>query len=234
VALLAIGARRVFSDKFYAEIAISPYYSKGNDAFGKRTFKLLTLPGRTELDHRDNKIDAHNGYYLDTRVMPFIGIAGAKSGVRVKLDGRGYIPLGNSVVLAGRVQIGSVGGPSLSEIAPQLLFYSGGADTVRGQPYQSLGVPVGTETAGGRALLALSAEIRTEVTDKISIVGFFDYGAVDAGSFVSSDSPRHSGAGLGIRYDVAGIGPLRFDVATPVSGTTGDGVQFYIGIGQAF
>ncbi len=234
VALLAVGARRVFSDKFYAEIAISPYYSKANDAFGKRSFKLLTLPGRAELDHRDNKIDAHNGYYLDTRVMPFIGIGGSKSGVRVKLDGRGYVPLGNSVVLAGRVQIGSTGGPSLSEIAPQLLFYSGGADTVRGQPYQSLGIPVGTETAGGRALLALSAEIRTEVSEKISIVGFFDYGAVDAGSFVTSDSPRHSGAGLGIRYDVAGIGPIRFDVAAPVSGTTGDGVQFYIGIGQAF
>jgi translocation and assembly module TamA len=234
VALLAIGARRVFSDEFYAELAISPYYSRVTDAFGKRSFRLITLPGRAELDRRDNKINATRGYYLDTRVMPFLGLAGSKSGIRIKLDGRGYLPLGNSVVLAGRVQVGSTGGASLSDIAPQMLFYSGGSDTVRGQPYQSLGIPVGTNTAGGRALLALSAEIRTHVTEKISIVGFFDYGAVDAGSFVSADSPRHSGAGLGIRYDVAGIGPIRFDVAAPVSGTTGDGVQFYVGIGQAF
>lgn len=234
VALLAIGARRIFSDEFYAEIAVSPYYSRVSDAFGDRTFRLLTLPGRAELDRRDNKIDAHKGYYLDTHVMPFVGLAGSKSGITLKLDGRGYVPLGKSVVLAGRVQVGSTGGANLSQIAPQLLFYSGGADTVRGQPYESLGIPVGTETSGGRSLLALSAEIRTRVSEKISIVGFFDYGAVDAGSFVTTDSLRHSGAGLGIRYDVAGIGPIRFDVAGPVSGTTGNGVQVYIGIGQAF
>ena len=41
------------------------------------------------------------------------------------------------------------------------------------------------------------------------------------------------GAGLGLRYDT-GFGPIRFDVATPVAGDTGDGVQIYIGIGQAF
>jgi translocation and assembly module TamA len=230
----AVGARRIFSDEFYAEIAVSPYFSKVDDAFGSRKFRLLTFPGRAELDHRDNKIDAHKGYYLDTRVMPFIGLAGSQSGVRIKLDGRGYIPLGNSVVLAGRVQIGSTGGASLPNISPDMLFYSGGADTVRGQPYQSLGIPVGTGTAGGRSLLALSAEIRTHITEKISIVGFYDFGAVDAESFIDADSPNHSGAGFGIRYDIAGIGPIRFDVATPISGTTGDGVQFYVGIGQAF
>jgi translocation and assembly module TamA len=43
----------------------------------------------------------------------------------------------------------------------------------------------------------------------------------------------HSGAGIGLRYDTA-IGPIRLDVAVPVSGRTGDGVQLYVGIGQAF
>ncbi|MFT4960526.1 MAG: translocation and assembly module TamA, partial [Paracoccaceae bacterium] len=234
VALLAIGARRVFSDNFYAEVALSPSYSKVNDAYGKRTFRLISLLGRAELDHRDNKIDAHKGYYLDTRVTPFLGLAGSASGISLKLDGRGYIPLGRSVVLAGRIQIGSIGGASLPNITPQYLFYSGGAETVRGQPYESLGIPVGTNTSGGRSLLALSAEIRTHVTEKISIVGFYDFGAVSAGSFVNASSESHSGAGIGLRYDVAGIGPIRFDIAAPVSGTTGDGVQFYVGIGQAF
>ncbi|MBL4767692.1 MAG: BamA/TamA family outer membrane protein [Rhodobacteraceae bacterium] len=234
VALLAIGAKRIFSDKFYAEIAISPYYSKVKDVYGERTFRLLTLPGRAELDHRDNKIDAHKGYYLDTRLMPFLGLAGSESGISLKLDGRAYIPLGSSVVLAGRVQVGAIGGTSLSNIAPQMLFYSGGADTVRGQPYQSLGIPVGTSFSGGRSLLALSAEIRTHVTEKISIVGFYDIGFLGSGSFVNANSESHSGAGIGLRYNVAGIGPIRFDIAAPVSGTTGDGVQFYVGIGQAF
>ncbi len=83
-------------------------------------------------------------------------------------------------------------------------------------------------------MLAASAEIRGKVTEKISLVGFFDIAAVDAGSFINDVSSYHSGAGLGIRYDLGGFGPLRFDLAYPVSGTTGDGLQFYLGIGQAF
>jgi translocation and assembly module TamA len=42
-----------------------------------------------------------------------------------------------------------------------------------------------------------------------------------------------AGAGLGVRYDTP-VGPIRFDVAAPVTEDTADGVQFYIGIGQAF
>ena len=44
---------------------------------------------------------------------------------------------------------------------------------------------------------------------------------------------EQAGAGLGLRYATS-IGPIRFDVGYPVSGDTGDGVQFYLGIGQAF
>jgi translocation and assembly module TamA len=136
--------------------------------------------------------------------------------------------------VAARIQIGSILGGNLDQITPEYLFYSGGAGTVRGQPYQSLGVPVGADTAGGRSLLVASAEIRGRVTEKISLVGFFDAGAVDSNAIVTGDSEYHSGAGLGIRYDLTGFGPLRFDLAYPVSGSTSEGLQFYIGIGQAF
>ena len=41
------------------------------------------------------------------------------------------------------------------------------------------------------------------------------------------------GAGLGLRYET-GFGPIRLDVAAPIHGDTGDGVQIYIGLGQSF
>ena len=94
--------------------------------------------------------------------------------------------------------------------------------------------PSGNGSAGGRGYLALSGELRGKITDKLSLVGFFDIGYVDSDAFVSSRSQSHSGAGFGLRYDVAGIGPLRVDFAYPVDGGTEDGLQFYIGIGQAF
>ena len=59
------------------------------------------------------------------------------------------------------------------------------------------------------------------------------YGRVLFGGQERSNYAQSMGTGLGLRYDT-GFGPIRFDVATPVAGDTGDGVQIYIGIGQAF
>jgi translocation and assembly module TamA len=36
-----------------------------------------------------------------------------------------------------------------------------------------------------------------------------------------------------VRYDT-GFGPVRLDLAVPVGGKTGRGLQVYVGIGQAF
>ena len=71
------------------------------------------------------------------------------------------------------------------------------------------------------------------MTKKIGVVGFVDAGYVSASGVDSSGDDFHAGAGLGLRYDT-GFGPIRVDVATPVSGDTGDGVQIYVGIGQSF
>ncbi|NNL72418.1 MAG: BamA/TamA family outer membrane protein, partial [Silicimonas sp.] len=52
--------------------------------------------------------------------------------------------------------------------------------------------------------------------------------------FPDFSDESHSGAGLGLRYNT-GIGPIRFDVATPVSGKApASDFYIYLGIGQAF
>ncbi|WP_299667325.1 autotransporter assembly complex family protein [uncultured Ruegeria sp.] len=237
VASLAYGARRTFSDRLYAEASAGFQWSDADDAYGDgRKFRYFILPFRSEWDERDSKVSATRGYYLDSQVMPFVGLSGTDTGLRMFFDGRAYNDLGTGgrLVLAGRVQLGSVLGPPPDGVTPDFLFFSGGAGTVRGQPYESLGIPVGDGVAGGKSFLGLSAEVRGKVTDTISLVGFYDYGVVDTSSFIGSGAEEHSGAGLGIRYDLGGFGPLRFDLAVPVQGDTGDGLQFYLGIGQAF
>jgi translocation and assembly module TamA len=230
------GVRRVFSDTLFAEAGVNAGLSRADDVFGERDFYMLTFPTRINWDERDNKVSATRGYFLDSFLTPYLGLNETESGLWGYFDGRGYLSVtsSSSVVLAGRVQVGTLIGPGLSEASPEFLFFSGGAGTVRGQPYQSLGVEVPGGIAGGRSLLALSAEVRGRVTDNISLVGFFDIAAVGEDQFVTGDSPYHSGAGLGVRYDLGGVGPLRLDLALPVEGTTDDGLQFYIGIGQAF
>ncbi|MGV6804002.1 MAG: autotransporter assembly complex protein TamA [Ruegeria sp.] len=237
VASATYGARRTFSDQLYAEAAAGFSFSNADDAYGDgRKFRYFIIPFRSEWDQRDSKVSATKGYYLDSHLMPFVGISGTDTGLRLFFDGRTYASFGTGgkLVLAGRVQLGSVIGPPADGVTPDFLFFSGGAGTVRGQPYESLGIPVGTGIAGGKSFIGLSGEIRGKVSEKISLVGFYDYGIVDTSSFIGSGAEYHAGAGLGVRYDLGGFGPLRLDLAVPVQGPTGNGLQFYIGIGQAF
>lgn len=231
-----IGVRRVYSENFFAEAGLGFSSILATDAFGKRRFKYAAGFLRAEYDRRNSRVDASDGYFLDAQLRPFFGLDGSDSGLQVKIDGRIYHGIGanDRIVLAARAQLGSVLGPSLGNTAPTLLFFSGGAGSVRGHEFQSLGIPVGSNTAGGRGYLALTGELRGKLSDKLSLVGFYDLGYVDSDAFVSGGSSSHSGAGLGLRYDVAGIGPLRLDLAYPVTGGSDDGLQFYIGIGQAF
>src|SRR5690606_23497452 len=117
-------------------------------------------------------------------------------------------------------------------------FWSGGGGTVRGQPYQSLGVPLARSAllsvqTGGMSFAAASAELRAAITDRIGAAAFYDAGFVGIDELFGGTGQWHAGAGIGLRYNT-GIGPIRVDVAVPVSGPTGDGVQIYVGIGQAF
>ncbi len=233
-----------FSDRLTGEAAIAFRLEEVRDALGRRNFATLALPLAVTWDRRDVPLNAASGTFLEARATPFLGLSGADSGAQLKLDVRAYTRFGGDgrLVLAGRAQAGAVLGAGLFGTPRDLLFYSGGGGTVRGQPFQSLGVEAGCEgrggggpgctiRLGGQSFAALSLEARVKVTGAIGVVAFADAGFVAADVFGSGD--WHAGAGLGLRYDT-GIGPIRLDVALPVAGDTGEGLQLYIGIGQAF
>jgi len=233
---IGIGATRIFSDHLEGDLELAFSHFDTSDAFGNRTFTLFSTPMALRWDHRDDILNPTGGHYVNANLTPFIGLNGEAPGAQLKLDSRLYRKLDQNArfVAAGRFQLGSIMGPALSETAPDYLFYSGGGGTVRGQPYQSLSIDLGGgNAAGGRSFLGFSAELRAKVTNSISIVGFADAGYIGAESLYDGSGSWHSGAGLGLRYDTV-VGPLRLDVAGPLSGATGDGLQVYIGIGQAF
>ena len=160
--------------------------------------------------------------------------------MRALAEGRAFRSFGadDRFTLAGRARAGSVFGSELATTPRNYLFFSGGGGTVRGHPYQSLGVeeiagPDGPIKTGGLSVASATAEFRVQVREKIGVVAFADYGQVWTGDAFGGEGDDHAGAGLGVRYDTP-IGPLRFDVAGPVSGDTGNGVQLYLGLGQAF
>lgn len=233
---LETGIKRIASPERTYALGLGLVTAETRDAFGESKYTLLTLPLSAEFDYRDNRLNAKEGFYLKAEATPFYALSGSDNGVRTFVDARGYKTFGTTrpVTFALRGQFGSVYGPSLSDAPADYLFYSGGGGTVRGQEYQSLGVPVGTDTIGGRSFLGLAGEVRLGVTENIGIVGFADAGYIGEEQFYDGSGTWHSGAGLGLRYNTA-IGPIRLDVAVPTSGPeTDENYQIYIGIGQSF
>jgi translocation and assembly module TamA len=238
-ATIGFGFTHVFSNELTARVGLQYDYLEGSDDSGDFRYRNLGLPIGGTWDRRDSPTDATRGFYLDGEVKPFLGFGTTDSGTRLSFDARAYRGFGaeNRVVLAARVQLGAVFGASLAGAPRDDLFYSGGGGTVRGQPYQALGVNTvinGTPVEiGGTRFVATSLEARVKVTDTIGIVGFVDAGSVGETGFTDASSDWHAGAGLGLRY-ATGFGPIRLDIAAPVGGNTGDGVQIYVGIGQSF
>lgn len=230
----------VFSDTLMGRAGLIYGYQEGRDPGGSFEYRNLSLPIGMTWDRRDVPTDATQGFYVDAEVKPFLGFGTTESGARVTFDGRAYRSLGEPgrIVLAARVQGGAIFGANLLGTPRDQLFFSGGGGTVRGQPYRSLGLAISRGMGpqfliGGSYFLAGSAEVRAGVTDRIGVVGFVDAGRVGLDGFFDDFGSWHAGAGLGLRYDT-GLGPIRLDVAAPVGGDTGDGVQIYIGLGQAF
>jgi translocation and assembly module TamA len=215
-------------------------FSSVSDESGDYIYRNLALPVGLIWDRRDSTTDAKTGYYLNAEAKPFLGFGITDSGLRLTMDARGYRSFGERrrFTLAARFQLGAIEGASLIGTPRDYLFYSGGGGTVRGQPYQSLGVNVlrsGLDTfrTGGTHFLGASVEARAKFTEKIGVVGFVDVGRIDAFGFFDDVGGWQAGAGLGLRYDTA-VGPIRLDLALPVGGDTGDGLQIYVGLGQAF
>ncbi|MFV0358155.1 autotransporter assembly complex protein TamA [Tropicimonas sp.] len=235
---IGTGVTYHYSKELLLNASLNYRASKVEDAFGKRDYSMISLPLKATWDRRDDLLDPTGGFYIDTTITPFAGIKDMDNGAQWLLDGRAYYGFGEdrNTVLAGRIQFGSLLGPEIAEAPQDFLFFAGGGGSVRGQPYQSLGAGEYDDTIyGGRSYAALSGEIRSYVRGNFGLVGFYDAGYVGAEEFYDGGGTWMSGAGLGIRYRT-GMGPIRVDFATPVSGGPDDAdpLQLYIGIGQAF
>ncbi|MEL7026655.1 MAG: autotransporter assembly complex family protein [Pseudomonadota bacterium] len=229
------GLRRIVSDTLTLEGGIGLQTSRITDATGTGSFQLLTFPGRLTWSTRNDVLDPTAGHFIDAEVMPFIGFSDAGSGARLTVDARTYqsVDADDRFVLALRGQAGSVIGPDTASVPADLRFFSGGGGTVRGQPYQSLGVDFAGDLTGGLSFLAASAELRAAISDTIGVVGFADVGFVGETAMPGIDGSVHAGAGIGVRYNT-GLGPIRLDLAVPVTESPAETLFIYVGIGQAF
>jgi len=218
----------------------------------QRTYFIGGLTGQLGLDTTNDLLDATRGFRLTTLIEPEGSLQGSFTPyVRARIDGSAYFPATDSIVLAGRIALGSIQGIARGDLAPSRRFYSGGGGSVRGFGYQQLGPrsqepnpdydptdPDNDEDEfdyypiGGRSMNEASAEVRYR-WGNFGVVGF-----VDAGQVYEETLPQFSdiryGVGIGGRY-YTNFGPMRLDVAMPLNRREGESrFGLYLSIGQAF
>jgi translocation and assembly module TamA len=209
-------------------------YDFGRGARRRATYFIAALPGQVEFDRSDSLLNPTKGYRLKFSLSPETSVRGAvRPYARTLVEASGYYPIGDSIVLAGRVRAGSIAGTDRDDLAPSRRYYGGGGGSVRGYGYQRLGpLDPNGDPVGGRSINEFALEARYRFGN-FGIVPFLDGGNAYE-SVLPKATDLRFGAGIGGRF-YTNFGPLRVDVATPLNPRKGDGkIALYISIGQAF
>jgi translocation and assembly module TamA len=237
--------RRKLSQEWTASIGITGTQERILQEGVNRDYTLLGVPvtGTFDSTHVATPLDDPlHGLRATLSATPTESLSG-QSSTFVILQGQAstYIDLSRlglskpgRTVIAVHGLVGSAQGASDFELPPDQRFYGGGSGTVRGFKYQSIGPQFADQNpVGGTAIDAGTIELRQRIWGNIGAAVF-----VDAGQVSTSSAPftgrLEEGGGVGVRYYTP-IGPLRVDIAVPISREPGgDSFELYLGLGQAF
>lgn len=211
-------------------------YGRETDALGTEHHALFGLFGDVTYDTRDDILNPAQGVRATLFAEPAYDAETGGMMVFTKASASSYWSLDEAdrLVLAGRIAGGSIFGPALSDIPPSRRYYVGGGGSVRGYAYRNVGPKVGGEVVGGQSFFETSAEIRARINETWGAVAFIDAGAAYSSQVPDFSEELKVGVGLGLRYFSA-IGPLRLDVAVPLSPEKNDpDFAVYVGLSQAF
>jgi translocation and assembly module TamA len=120
-----------------------------------------------------------------------------------------WYPVDAKNELQFRAQGGAVLAPTRDGIPSALLFRTGGATTVRGYEFESLGVQSGATTLPGRYYAVFNVEGTHWIGESWGVAAF-----VDAGNATDTARDTHLALGYGIGLRVRSpLGPFRVDLA---------------------
>jgi translocation and assembly module TamA len=158
----------------------------------------------------DSITDPHRGDILTVRV----GGGLQRSGINdTFLYGYGryirYFEFGKNEQVILRGEVGHTQADDIDRVPNEFLFRAGGAGSVRGYAYQSLGAKTGTATLGSRSLVVGSAEYVHWFTGEWGSAMFYDVGDADDDLL---NVKWAKGYGAGARWKTI-AGPLALDAA---------------------
>ncbi|GLQ49543.1 autotransporter assembly complex family protein [Dyella flava] len=131
----------------------------------------------------------------------------------------------NRLILRG--SLGHVWTDNFDALPPQLRFFAGGDQSIRGYSFQSIG-PENSygRVIGGDSLVIASATLEHYFTPRWGIATFIDAG----NAFNGTNVQAKVGTGIGVRWR-SPVGLIRVDVGTPVNDAQRHGVELHVVIG---
>ncbi len=177
----------------------------------------------------DNPIDPRHGFVLMAQVGGGTkSLLSSQSFIRVNSRVQWFQELSDRNVLTLRGELGGTFANSRNGIPQDWLFRTGGAQTVRGYSYQSLGIKSGDAIVGARYLAIVSAEVTHWLRrSNWGIAAFVDSGNA---SDDMKDFRFATGAGIGARWK-SPAGPIAADLAY---GFETGGVQLHFSLAIPF
>jgi outer membrane protein insertion porin family len=213
---------------------------------GEGSGRLTALSLDVGRNTTENLLDARHGYFASFHAERAAkGLGGDFDYLELTAEGRYYLSVGSSAVIAVRARAGSIdsNGPE-EELVPFFKrYFLGGATNLRGWGRYEV-APLGGEgePLGGNGFMNFSTELRMPLVGRLSGVLFLDGGNVwtDPWGFDLNDLRYDIGPGL--RYQTP-VGPLRVDFGyqlNPIDGLVVNGEEMtrrwriHFSIGQAF
>ena len=230
---------RKYSNKWVRGIGAKYSFEKTKDQDSNDKAMLLSIPIFASQDKRNNILDPQNGWTIHLKTSPAFDTMDVNTSfIKNNVSGTYYKPILSSdkSILALRATFGTILGASSKTIPATERFYGGGAGSIRGYTYQSVG-PLDNENdpIGGKSFLELSSELRFRIKDDYGLVPFLDCGNAFSSKAPNSKDKLLCGSGIGFRYYTL-FGPLRIDLAIPLNKRKGidSAYQLYFSIGQSF
>jgi outer membrane protein insertion porin family/translocation and assembly module TamA len=209
-----------------------------DDPFQPDLWRLGTVLSGVSWSSLDDPVEPRKGSWANFSVDTTAEALGSNTDfVTLSAEGRLFVPVWRAV-LANRVRLGSIepfSGRGFVDVPRFRRFFAGGAQSVRGFKFQSLGPrdPNGDPT-GGLTLATASVEARVPLWRWFTGVAFFDVGQIHPDSFHLSSDLFYYSVGPGLRVRTP-IGSLGLDYGFALRRPTGaDSGRLHFSVGHTF
>jgi translocation and assembly module TamA len=189
---------------------------------------LVYFEGSLARKQADNFDFVRRGWSLSIDAKSTVSdLLSSASFSQITVDGKWIRAFWGNNRLILRSTIGHTWTDDFDALPPQLRFFAGGDQSIRGYPFQALG-PENSygRVIGGHNLAIASATVEHYFTPRWGIATFVDAG----NAFDGTNVQAKIGTGVGVRWR-SPVGLIRLDVGTPINNAQRHGVELHLVIG---